>query len=102
MSYHGGVQAEVDLRTLVLECLRSAGEVGPNLDIFIHVYTKGESPNAPIAPSAKKLLADFIRGFNSSDPLSTYEDPIDGGPSGAGGKSPCSSSMAVIAQALTS
>ena len=69
MSYHGGVQAEVDLRTLVLECLRSAAEVRPNLDIFIHVYTKGESPNAPIAPRTKDPLADFRRGFNSSDPL---------------------------------
>ena len=101
MSYNGGVRAAIDLRTLILECLRSGGEVGPNLDIFIHVYTRGESPNTPMNSSTKELLAEFRRGFNASDPLSTYEDPIDGGPSGAGGKSPCSSSMTVIAQPLT-
>ena len=37
MSYHGGIRAAIDLRTLVIECLRSGGEARPNLDVFIHV-----------------------------------------------------------------
>ena len=102
MSYHEGIRAAIDLRTLILECLRSEGKAEPNLDVFIHVYTKGESTNTPMTLSTKELLADFRRGFNASDQLSTYEDPVDGGPSGAGGMSRCSSSTIVIAQPLTS
>ena len=96
MSYHGGIRAASDLRTLILESLRSRREVGPNIDVFIHVYTKGQSPGTPMTPSTKDLLADFRRGFNASDPLSTYEDSIEGGPSGAGGMSLFSSSTTVI------
>ena len=101
MSYHGGFRAATDLRTNVLECLRSEGLARSNIDVFIHFYTKAESPNTLITPGTKELLADFRRGFNASDPLSTYEDLIDSGSSGAGGKSPCSPSTTIIAQSLT-
>ena len=101
MSYDSGSRAATNLRTNVLDSLRSEGVARSNIDVFIHVYTKAESPNTLITPSSMELLADFRRGFNASDPRSTYEDPIDSGPSGAGGKSPCSPSTTIIAQSLT-
>ena len=71
VSYHGGIRAATELRTLVLECLRSERVAGPDIDVFINVYTKAESPNTLMTPTTKELLADSRRGFNASGPLCT-------------------------------
>lgn len=60
-------------------------------ETLIQIYADGEGffpkPDGKEMGTARKLLTNFRRGFNTRQPLSVFEDTSVSGPSGAGGKS---------------
>ncbi|CAF9937483.1 MAG: hypothetical protein ALECFALPRED_007271 [Alectoria fallacina] len=86
-SYHGGVRAANELRTLIADRLSNSSiETGEHLDVLIQIYANGESlaSQSPDGKESETKLTDFYRGYNTHRPLSSFEDTRKGGPSGAG------------------